>query len=79
MIRTTIEIQADVVKDLDKLADAQGRSRQELIRDVLTAFTQDAKRPVPRGIGAYRSGRTDVADRAEHLLKEAAKEGRWRS
>jgi hypothetical protein len=35
--------------------------------------------PKPKHMGAFRSGRSDVAERSKDILKEAAKEGQWPS
>ena len=55
------------------MAEAQGRSQAELIRDALKAYAKRARRPLPAGLGKYDSGETDVSDRAEDILLEAAK------
>lgn len=77
MLRTTIYLDEKTVLALRHLADAQGRSRAEIIREALERYLHQAEgqnsRPLPTGIGAYRSGRTDVSARAEELLKAAAK------
>jgi hypothetical protein len=63
---------------LKQLAARQGRSQAELIRDALAGYTERAVKPTPKGIGKYRSGEPDVAQRAKDILSAAAKRGRWR-
>ena len=50
--------------------------QEEIIRDAIAAYAPKISRPLPKGIGAYRSGRSDVSERAEELLREAARERR---
>ena len=61
----TIEIDADTERAL--------RQAAALAADVLRQYARGVGRPAPRGIGAYRSGRSDVSSRAEEILRAAAK------
>jgi hypothetical protein len=74
---TTLTIQLDdaAAESLHRLAEQEQRSPTEIVRDALTAYTM-ARRPLPKGDGKYRSGRTDVSGRAKEILRDAAKEGR---
>lgn len=76
MVRTTLLLEEETAEALKRLADLQGRSAAEVIRDALAAYTSKAERPSPKGVGAYRSGRSDVSERAEDLLREAAHRSR---
>lgn len=78
MIKTTVYLDTDVALSLRRMAESQGRSQAELIRDALEKFTRSRKRPLPRGLGKYSSGESDVSERAREILREAAKKGRWR-
>ena len=60
------------------MAEAQGRSQAELIRHAIETYTQAVKRPKIPGIGEFDSGHTNTSERAEQILKRAAKRGRWR-
>ena len=75
---TTITTQRDdeVAQSLGQLATAQHRSREEIVREVVTAYVKTA-RPRPKGIGKYHSGQTDGAEKAREILREAVREGRW--
>ena len=78
VLKTTVYLDTDTVLLLRQMAEAQGRSQADLIRDALVAYTGRAKRRLPRGLGKYDSGHTDTSERAREILREAAKKGRWR-
>lgn len=78
MIKTTVYIEESTDRSLKQMAQSQGRSQAELIREALTTYAAQASVPRPKGIGAYSSGRSDVSERAEDLLREAAHEWRER-
>ena len=77
--KTTVYLDPDTVLALRQMAETQGRSQAELIRDALEAYTRKAKRPKIPGIGEFDSGHTDTSECAEQLLSSAAaKRGGWR-
>lgn len=79
MLRTTVYLDEDMVVALRQLADTENRSQAEIIRDALNAYLQQAqakRRPLPPGTGAYRSGRRDISEQAEALLRQAARRRR---
>jgi hypothetical protein len=78
MVRTTVYLDQEIALALRQLAARQGRSQAELIRDALASYTRRVVHPKPKGIGKYRSGEPDVAQRAKNILATAAKRGRWR-
>jgi predicted transcriptional regulator len=78
MVKTTVYLDTDVALSLRRMAESEGRSQAELIRDALEKYTRGRKRPLPRGLGKYSSGKSDVSERAPEILREAAKKGRWR-
>jgi hypothetical protein len=68
--KTTVYLNAADYRRLQSLARAEGRSAAELIREAVSEYAQrhgTLKRP--RTVGAFRSGRTDLSERAEELLK----------
>lgn len=77
MVKTTVYLDPETALALRQLASSQGRSQAELIREALTLYARQATRPKPPGIGKYQSGRTDVSERAEELLRKAVREKRW--
>ncbi len=78
MVKTTVYLDTDVVLSLRRMAESQGRSQAELIRDALVNYTRKAKRPKLPGLGEFDSGHSDTSERADEILKRAAKRGRWR-
>ncbi len=77
MVKTTVYLDIDLALRLRQLAAIQKRTKAGLIREVLGEYAKKAKRPMPKGVGAYSSGRNDVGERAEEILMQAVKEGRW--
>jgi hypothetical protein len=58
------------------LARAQGRTAAELVREAVSEYARKCAAPVlPQSLGAGRSGRGDVADRAEELLSGLGSSG----
>ncbi len=79
VVRTTVYVDEDVAVALRHRASVERRSQAELIREALRRYVEEvehSERPPIPGIGRYRSGRTDVSDRAEDLLRQAARERR---
>ena len=76
MVKTTVYLQADTALALRQLAKSRGQSQAELIRESLRLFTRTASRPMPKGVGKYRSGRSDISMRSEELIGEAIRERR---
>jgi predicted transcriptional regulator len=76
MLRTTIYLDEETVLALRQLANLQKRTQTEIIRDALKRYfehAQSQKKSALPGIGAYRSGRHDISEQAEELLKQAAR------
>lgn len=78
MIKTTVYLDNEVALALRRMAESEGRSQAELIRDALLSYTRTNKHPKLPGIGEFDSGRTDTSERADQLLKRAAKRGKCR-
>lgn len=69
--KTTVYLNADDYRRLRALAHREGRSAAELIREAVAEYTaRRAPTPLARSVGAARSNRGDLADRAEELLSE---------
>jgi hypothetical protein len=73
MVKTTVYLDETIALRVRQLAKTKGRSQAEVIRDALETYTRDVERPRPKGIGAYSSGRSDISERAEEILREAAR------
>ncbi|MGP0070616.1 MAG: CopG family transcriptional regulator [Bryobacteraceae bacterium] len=78
LTKTTVYLDSDTVLALRQMSETQGRSQAELIRDAVASYTRNASRPKIPGIGEFDSGHSDTSERADQLLKRAAKRGRWR-
>ena len=76
MVSLTIEIEQHLADLVRQLAAAQKRSESEIVQEAVEAYAQ-IKRPMPKGIGKYHSGRADTSERAREILREAAREKRW--
>ncbi len=79
MQRTTVYLDEETVLAIRQLAAAEQRSQAEIIRAALDTYltqTGPRARPMPRGVGEYRSGRSDVSTSAETLLRAAARRRR---
>lgn len=77
MVTVTVHLDERLAEAIRSLAVSQKRSENEIVHEALAAYTQTAARPLPLGLGKYRSGRSDVSENAENLLNEAAREGQW--
>jgi len=67
--KTTVYLDAADYERLKVIASAQGRPTAELVREAVSIYAR--AQPLPRrpgSIGAGRSGRSDMAERAEELL-----------
>ena len=74
MLRTTVYLEKEIALALRRLADATKRPQAEIIRDALRKYMSRYQRgaAIP-GVGAYRSGRSDVSRKAEQLLRKAVR------
>jgi hypothetical protein len=70
MKRTTIyfEPELEVLLKLEMLR--QKRPMAELVREAVQAYVTREPQKAPPGAGAFTSGRSDTADRAEDILRE---------
>jgi predicted transcriptional regulator len=69
MQKTTVYLDEDAYRRLKQLARARRRAPAAMVRQAVAEFTaRHAPRRRPRSIGAGRSGRRDLAQRAEDLL-----------
>lgn len=67
--KTTVYLDAADHRRLKALAAIAGRPAAELIREAVAEYVRrHARRAPPSSIGAGRSGRSDLAERAEELL-----------
>lgn len=68
-IKTTVYLNAADYRRLQALAAQAGRSAAELVREAVAEYAErHGARRRPRSVGAFRSGRPDLAERSEELL-----------
>ncbi|MBI4321740.1 MAG: CopG family transcriptional regulator [Chloroflexi bacterium] len=76
MKRTTILADESTLLEIKQLAEEQEQSVSDVIREALSEYVATRRKP-ERGhisfIGAGRSGRTDISERAEEILQDAVK------
>ena len=70
MKRTTIFLDPDLEQKAKKFAYKNGVSLASVIREALAAYVvaPRGKKRIPSIAGAFRSGHSDTAERAEELL-----------
>jgi len=78
MVKTTVYLDEDIVRSLRVISERRSRPQAELIREALRTFTAGEKPSLPEGMGMFDSGHTDTTARRKHLLRAAARSGRWR-
>lgn len=67
--KTTVYLTASDYRRLKALARSRNRTTAELVREAVAEYAQRHTRSSrPRSLGAGRSGRGDLAERAEDLL-----------
>ncbi|HEY4393934.1 MAG TPA: CopG family transcriptional regulator [Polyangia bacterium] len=67
--KTTVYLDATDYRRLKAIARARGCAPAMLLREAVAEYTaRHAPRRLPKGIGAFRSGRNDLGSRAEELL-----------
>jgi len=76
MVRTTLYLEEETANVLEQLATQEGRSEGEVIREALLTYKSRQTRPVPKGIGKYRSGHSDISQKAEELLFQNVRKDR---
>jgi hypothetical protein len=68
--KTTVYLDSADYRRLKALASAQGRTAAELVREAVALYARaHAAPPRPGSIGAGSSGRGDLSERVEDLLK----------
>jgi predicted transcriptional regulator len=70
MQKTTVYLDAADYRALKRIAAKAGRAPAELVREAVAEYAaRHAARAVPRSVGAFASGRRDLSERSEDLLK----------
>ena len=73
----TVELDEQTAAVVQALAAGENRSASEVIRDAMAAYASVGKRPLPKGAGKYRSGRTDTSEKVDDILRDAVRDGIW--
>jgi hypothetical protein len=69
MQKTTVYMDEETYRRLKQLARARRRRPAEMVREAVAEYTaRHAPRRKPRSVGAFKSGRRDLGQRAEELL-----------
>jgi len=69
MQKTTVYMDEETYRKLKQIARGRGRPPAEMLREAVAEYTvRHAPRRKPRSIGAFKSGRRDLGQRAEALL-----------
>lgn len=67
--KTTVYLTAADYRRLKAMARAEGRTTAELVREAVAQYVARRGTLRPASIGAGRSGRSDLSERAEELLR----------
>lgn len=76
MTAITIEMNDELAAKLRRFAADLARTEEEIVRDALAAYVE-TPRPLPKGMGKYRSGASDTSERARESLRQAAQDKKW--
>jgi predicted transcriptional regulator len=68
MTKTTLYLEDDTAKALQQQANDQGCSESDVVREALAVYQAARLRSVPKGVGGYRSGRSDISSKAFTLV-----------
>ena len=70
LTKTTLYLPEADYRRLKALARREGRKAAELVREAVSEYaSRRGARRLPRSIGAGRSGRGDLSEKAERLLE----------
>ncbi len=68
MDKTTLYLDADDYRRLKRLAAGRRMAPAALVREAVAEYVARHELPLPKSIGAFRSGRKDLAQRDEEYL-----------
>jgi hypothetical protein len=61
MLKTTVYLSEVVALKLKRMAQSQNRSQSELIRECLGRLTEGSVGKLPKGLGKFESGKSDLS------------------
>src|SRR5436853_5777732 len=68
-LKTTLYLDADAYRRIKRIAQRRRTTPAALVREAVAQYAERNDRPTrPRSIGAGRSGRRDLSERADELL-----------
>jgi hypothetical protein len=70
LTKTTLYLPEADYRRLKSLARRERRPTAELVREAVAQYARRRGAGLPRSLGAGRSGRGDLSERAESLLKD---------
>lgn len=73
MMKTTVYLDEADLARLKAMARRERRPPAELIRLAISRFVENEVRELPKGAGAYHSGRSDVSASRKKIMSEAAR------
>jgi hypothetical protein len=75
LLRTTVYLPEADYRRIQDLARAEGRPAADLVREAVARYGRSrSRKKLPRSLGAGRSGRDDLSERAEELLSGFGRE-----
>lgn len=77
MVSMTIRLDERLADLLREMAESQQRSQEELVVEAVSLYATRPGGKLPKGIGAHRSGRSDVSANARAILRQEARSGEW--
>ncbi len=69
MKKTSVYLEHWLDRDLRLIAEAEGKSKAEVIREALAVRALEAPQPRITAIGAIKGGPTDLSQNVDHYLK----------
>ncbi len=70
MQKTTVYLDSADYRALKRISAKSGKPAAELVREAVAEYAaRHAERRLPKSLGAFASGRRDLSERAEDLLK----------
>jgi len=67
--KTTVYLDRGDYQRLKALARRQGRKPAELVREAVAAYTRQRGAALPHSLGSGHSGKRNLSERAEQLLR----------
>lgn len=68
-----VTVTEHLAERLPQLAESQQRTVEKLVVEAALRLTDSSSRPMPKGMGKYRSGQTVVSQSAREILRDAVR------